>query len=429
MPDVTPLTLPADEDLVPIMPPDWTGAVRVGTSWMTDISRSATTLTEERRSVRARPVRTVEADVLGPVRDMAFRLRAYLRRRGRARNPVPLWCDAAETTGTASGTNIPCVTSHRRFFTGQRILIYQPWGENVYRTGSDEDQAEYAEIASLTSSAITLTGGTTLSFTYPAGSRVVPLIDAEIPVAQGDDGGGTEFRLITDEVAAATLAAEEVLGPSSLPGEATGNPSGFPTSGGYPVLDTPPDWSSEQLALVLRDGSVEDTGLTSHVWGQAEEPRHGFTLSFSSLGRERAYDLRRFFDSRRGRCLPFWLPSPQTHFRVEDVPGTTHVMVTLDRYFDFESVSKMAFVLRDGTVSVYTLDSHTILGSPPQRRLTFTATVSGFTAADVLQLVPLHFVRFASDTLEEEWDSTEAGRVTVSVIEIQAEAEVEVTDI
>jgi hypothetical protein len=371
-------------------------------------------------------VRTVETSITGPVRDMTYRMRAYLRRRGRSRNPSPLWCDETVTTDTAGTTSIPCATTHRRFFTGQRVLIYRPAAANIWRVDANTDQAEYAQIESLTATEITLTGASSLLYSYPAGARVVPLLDAEIPVAQADEGGA-EFFMLTDEVATATITAEEVLGPSALPGEDSGNPTGFPTSGGYPILDTPPDWSSEQSVTVLRDGSVEDTGLTTHVWAQAEDPRHGFALSFTSIGRERAYDLRRFFDSRRGRCLPFWLPSPQGHFRVEEIAGNGTVLVSMDSYFDFYSLGKMAFVLRDGTLAVYTIDSHTT--SDGRRRLVFTTSVSGFTAADVLRLVPLHFVRFASDTLEEEWDSTEAGRVTVSVIEIQAESEVDVADI
>lgn len=424
---MTPLTLPGDDDLVPVLPPDWSGTVRVSTSWMTDISRSATTLAEERRELRSRPVRSVEYDVVGPARGVAFRMRSFLLRRGRARNPVPLWSDLAETTGTASGTNVPCITTHRRFYAGGRVAIYEGAEGGVSRDlGPDEDKAEYALIDSLTSSALTLKGSTALTRTYPAGSVVVPLFDAEIPAAE-EGGSDAALRLLSDEIAAATVMATEVLGTSAMPGEAAGLPSGFPTEGGYPILDIWTDWSAEQEEFVIRDGMVQDTGLTSHVWAQAEEPRHGFRLTFSSLGRERAYDLRRFFDSRRGRCHPFWLPSPHGHFLVEEIGGDEHVEVTHDPYFDFTAVSKMAFILEDGSVEIYTLDSHTVADG--FRRLTFTTNVTGFSPSEVVRLVPLHFVRLASDTLEEEWESSEVARIYLDCVEIQDETEIEIEDL
>lgn len=418
---VTPLDMPADADLPPVIPADWTAQVVVTTTYTTDITKSGTTLTEERRALSLRPYRDIRVRLSGMTQEQTYKLWTWLLRRVRNRFPVPLYCDMAETTSSSSGTTINCPTANRRFFNGGRVLIYQPFGADVLQ--STGDFAEYARIDSFTSSAITLKGPDSLSRTYPAGCIVIPVIDAEVSL--GDAGG--PLQLVTDGIGAADVEASEVLGPSALPQEASGTPSGFATYNSYPILDVDPDWASEQAVLLSHDGTSEQMGRTNYVWQQGPVHRVGHQLTFTSMDRAEIASLRRFFDSRIGRCKAFYLVSPHNLFTVT-LRGSNYIDVS-STYLDSAALLEkplLSIVKTDGTILTYIPASVSASGSG--WRITFTGSIAAFDLADVSRVSLTHFVRFNSDSMEEAWTTDGTCVTSLSTVELVAEQTVVITD-
>ena len=418
MPDVvTPIAMPASGDLPPVIPADWAYQVVVATSYQTIVSRSATTLTEERRALSLRPTRDIRVALTGMSQPETWRLETFLKKRVRSRGPVPLHCDQSEVTASSTGTTINCDTTFRRFYAGGRVLIYKPWSSGVASV-SQADVAEYALIDSLTASALTLKAAGVTN-TYPAGSIVMPVIDAEASL----DGG--ILSLVTDRVGSAEISANEILAPSALPQSESGDPSGFDThTDGHPILYMDPDWDSMQEVRLTHDGVSDTAGRTNYVWLQGPEHRTGHRLVFSALDRENADSLRRFFDTRVGMLKPFWLVSPQTLFTLIARPGALDMELT--EFFDLAALGHIAIVMKDGTVTIHEVDTTSVTSG--MRRITVLPTPPAFAVADVERISPAHFVRFGQDTLTETWDTDGVCTIELETLELVAEQSVTITD-
>ena len=126
---VTPQPLPPSTPIY--FPANWVQNVRIETSFLTDATQSKETMAEERWSLLSRPTRKITASLLvdgkEAIEAMALSYQRFCSISPEAAIPFPLYCDisystAAMTLDTPSGFRIvPCDTSFRRLFLGQRI--------------------------------------------------------------------------------------------------------------------------------------------------------------------------------------------------------------------------------------------------------------------------------------------------------------------
>ena len=408
---LTPLALPSAGDTPPFIPADWVAAVEIETTYRTDVSKSAYTLTEERRAWSLRPFRGVRVRLTGMDQAQSYRVFLNALRRARARIPIPIYCDQSETTASSSGTTINCDTTTRRFFDGGRVVIYKPLGAGVDGS-SGADLIEWPVVDSHTGSALTLKAG--LTNTYPAGCIVMPVMDAEVSL-----GGGLD--LVTNRLARMTVSAEEILGASALPQEESGLPTGFPTLNGYPILNVGPDWGGGVSLSFIREGETFRAGRTEHTYLQGADdnapPRTSYRLRFLNLSRAEASSLRRFFDSRVGMLKGFYATFPQDILTISAV-GASGVTVLSRNPLDMTVFSTLAITLADGTQYVYPVLS--IAGPAPADTwaVTFTTTIASFTPDQVATVCPAHFVRMAKDSLKESWTTDGISVIEFEVIEI-----------
>ena len=118
---IVPIALPS---LLPrAMMANWKTEVILESAYLTSVS-VADTLAEDRRSLIRNPYRTQFINLSGLSRQESAQIQAHFLRTSDERIPVPLYCDFAGVT-SATGVDIFCDPSLRRFFPGGRILIHE----------------------------------------------------------------------------------------------------------------------------------------------------------------------------------------------------------------------------------------------------------------------------------------------------------------
>ena len=84
----------------------------------------------------------------------------------------------------------------------------------------------------------------------------------------------------------------------------------MPTFKGFDVLEQMPDPTGGIAENSFRDFEVFDPGLGSfEAQTRGRYPVQGRTLLWKCMKRSDVTALRQFIDARKGRLVPFWLPS------------------------------------------------------------------------------------------------------------------------
>lgn len=407
VPPAAPIPVPALFDL---LRHNWVARAEITTTWNTDVVQSASNLSEERRGLVSRPYRMVQFEWTGMAQGASARMLLLLARLQDERFVVPLYPDVSHTTAASSGTVLNCPTEARRFQAGGYLVVFE--------VGSDcaPINAQVREIDVVGSESINLT--TSLSGSFPAGSFVVPVLYSEV-MRNG------MVRHVTDAHGAVSLSVEEVVGNTALLPLASGS-GGASEFEGDPVFPYHPHWGEEQQVGVKRPGLSETLGRGTSVFLRGQRPLFQFTLSLRGMSRPEVFGIVSFFDARRGRLLPFWLPNPAAGFEVVTW-GLAQVDVRpsgqLQNVTDYLSV--FAVVLDSGQVILRRASA--ILQVGDIWRIGFTAPLPAEAlnySRDVRRFTSAHLVRFSSDSLTERWITNEVADLEIGCEEILVEEDI-----
>lgn len=419
---------------------DWSAPPKLETAWLTDLTQSSGTLAEERRALADRPTRTLTVRWTGLTDAEVARLQIHLMRAASDRVRIPLYMDQSRTTGLATGTSIPCDTTHRRFHVGFQVLIHG------YDSAGRITNPQVGTVAALAAGAITLVdplGDITPVNPFPgpddyvAGRAMVyPLAAWEIkleslitnvtnkvgfvgvsfmeapscalPPSEGDfgsDQGGQGKFEVSDQESTANVGAGEavILSTNS-------------------IARVQHNWSEEFQTTVVRAGDQRSQGRAERVRLRAERPQFQYELRFACYARADAYYLLRFFDSRCGRLVPFWFVPETILFEPVDLQFT-HVDVaainySLDDVEDF--IEYLAIVQKNGTITILKIASVTNVSG--DWRLTFSGVSPINDLSLVARITQASFVRFVDDALEEEWITDKVCQMRFRVREVLNEA-------
>jgi len=403
---VVPLDLP---DPLPIpFRANWQTRVTFENEGSTNVDEARETAAEDRRQLWDRPARGFSVALTGLAQDEANKLWMRVLSMSRARTVVPVYQDEMRTTASSSGTTLNVDTALRRLFVGARVLVFD------LDTDGYPDQFEYRTIAAVNANDIDLTGDA-LSNTYAAGSYVFPVMDVEIELES------SSLRLATDDKATVVIAGTEVVGPSALPYLESGNPTGFGTYLGDPILDVEHDWTAEAVASVTSPGESFGLGRGVIVEPRAERGRVQYTLALNQLGRDVAWPVQRFLESRAGRRRPFWMISPQNLFEVV-ASTTTHIDIapvgSVEHLQDF--LSHVGIVEHDGDVHIRGVDS--VVDMATFWRVTYDSTIPAPpNLSEICKVTSAHRVRLADDVFREEWTTPEVASYSVTLIDLLQE--------
>ncbi len=392
---------------------DWKSGVYLRTGFSTDVT-AANSLSEERRALMGKPRRILSFNVTSLYQADAMPLLAYCARRASAGSSIPLYCDVSFLASPASGSTLTLMSapSTRRFCVGGRVLVMLPRrrltaaAHELHRVSAIDDGAK----------TITLIGA--LASTFPAGSRVFPVIESRLQLV-------SEFTVLNDQMLTGQFDAQETPGRSALSVLQAGNtvPAGmsFDDVDGLPIFDFALDWGAVKQG-VARDGGYAQNGRAEVGQFYGTRPRFTFNLPLILKGRAESMRLVRFFESRMGRAFPFWfidnlrlfIPSAKTSTTL-DVPKLTPANL-------WNFIDNIGILLANGTRIVRTITSRTTIGSID--RLTLANALPSFNLADVKRMSAARLVRFSSDELVENWITDEHMRTSVGLTELLEEKEV-----
>lgn len=411
-PDVIPLPLP--DDIPSFQPHDWSEPLTVETSYLTDVVSTPGSGSEERFVLRGRPARTITAYLTSVNRGGTVKNLFSTLQHSDERIPHPFYSEQTFLSQAyTSGTTIYADTSNRRFYAGCRILIAS------LDSGEFRDQ-EIASIASVLPDRIELDSA--LSAGRAAGSTIViPLLDSEVTLNSPAEG-------VSDYLSATRLTFSEIPGPSSLPPSASDNlDSAESVLDGIPIFVVQPDWSYQVSIPVNRPGSSVVLGRANFVEVLGDRPLLNFDLSYLQCNREEFWRLLQFFDSRRGRGGVFLISNPITLYSVIEM-RTTYVEVEAEGLItDHERYIKyISLELRDGTILIRNVTSFTDVGGVAYQ-ISFEPALSSI--PDVVRCTSGHLVRFAQDSLTEQWLTADTCLVSLSMIDLASEQEIDIANL
>jgi hypothetical protein len=355
---------------------NWAQEISMETAYDTDISRSSSTLTEDRRGLRDRPYRMINFRWTGMSRTEIDRLVTFLRKLTKESFFVPLYQDITEITQTSpSGPteySIYCDPSQARFFANQRVAVVQldegmlPIATQIYEI--DEVQVDRLIMKSL------------LDQTYEPRTFVIfPCMDVEIILEP-------DIVYTTDQVGNVNLQAHEITATTALPPIWTGNPEDIQYYNGNRAL-------------------------------------HHYTIRED---RDIFWNYLKFFDSRRGRRLSFWHIDQENIWRVSNING---VFVEIFEFGDFtefqDDFDYVGIVTKTG--EYYVRKVLTIQNVHGVYRLTCDVALPAINPSDVLRVSRARLSRYMKDVISELWKGTGFVQVPIDILELLAEDNVEMT--
>lgn len=399
----------------PVYEPDWTNRIEFTTSWQTAISQSPLTGTEERHSLKTRPTREISFSTSSMSQAGSMQLQMSTFQLMNARTPMPIYCDLTtlvRAVGT-SATEIECYTLHKRFFSGQRALVvkrdfsrFDISGVNSYGFYIDIKEVALDRLIVEQGAVLVPLDGTELLF---------PCMDVH-PLLKQD---GT---LYSDFYTSARVTALEIDGNSTLPPSWQGEIGAYHDYyEGYPIFKIEPNYATSVKQSYFRPGKEFRSGRSTQVASYSDLPSIALEYSEFNTSRREAWDLLRFFDSRRGAAEAFWAIQPLTSWKYIT---TTDTSVQAEG-FDYLDVTKkyikhIGIETTEGDLYVKAIDDITEASS----RFTIDFSSDRFTVVpNIRRVSPAWLCRFDDDSLTQKWDTDRIETSTVKIMGLRNEQE------
>lgn len=381
--------------------PDWSDTLRMEYAWKTTIKRGLAGH-EKRSGLLSAPRRAFEFTVQARTGLESEMLKKRLYTAHGKIFGVPLWTDAtALAVGVSAGaTSLPVLETGFRLFQADSLAIIVSGGSY-----------EVVEVSGVSTSVLSLAEAVTQD--WPAGSFVAPFFQGRV------DDSKTTVTGKTDRDGTVSLRLlEEFDERFSVP---TPDMTDYPTYNGLPVLNTPHNWSDRYSQTMEMDTEAFSfsslAGLTERVLTQ-DEPRLTISLSANAFTREESRRLLDFFIDRKGRLLPFWVPSPASDVILAGAFSSGDTIldtggVDMSALFGqgYPTTGKhLWFRFPDGTTA-----AREVVGCDPSTgRISLGSaigkTVEHFTDVTVSLLYP---ARFDKDTLGMDYETLDVASTTL----------------
>lgn len=379
--------------------PNWEKPVSISREWKTGVLASETG-DEQRSALWAVPRLSQEYTALN--------LRAaesnYLKRKfwkHLAENwGIPIWTDRLRLAApAAAGTRVLSVSSldNMEYKAGGRVILMDP---------ANPDSYEAHAIASVGTGLITI--NTNLVYTWPAGSRIAPVMICRISPRQ-------RLKMRTDAYSEISIQAQEIKGSDAAKVETAGS---WPVYESKYVFSIRPTWARSPELQFLGDTRILEGLSRSVAWSNLAETLLGPRFDFQFSNRAAIRDLVTFFDVHRGRWKGFWIPTWSADLRLAGAvsAGSATIPIKDVKYSDYWAASEqqgryLVFRLPGGPVY------RKVVGWPSATSLTLDSALGVDLSADAARGVPVHFllpVRFDSDELKLTFETDSVAKTTIS---------------
>lgn len=431
---VDPLLQPSDDgsDLwafAELFVNDWSGGVSLSRSYTTNIS-GARSAAEQRYSLFDSPLLSMEAAVLAGGRNYepnwtsareVSSIRALAQRMTKARGLCPLYCDPLEVASSSDmGENTLTVSdpSLARVSIGTYlvILVSGHTGRKETNYFAHNSVFEVVQVQDISGNDLTLASN--LSVDVPAGSYVFPLFESRTLL----DVAGS---VITDSLLELRVNAAEQPGDRQLSATSVANttPSGFSTGlFGLPVYEPLVSAADQWSWGFSRRGEASTSGISYEIETYGTRGLFNTIFSVRHDSRAAAFQTIRFFDSRRGKAFPFWLLSPLTDFYGWSgvTSGTGILLKSGGVKSDLDLVPYLYIKKKTGDILFCDVTSYSFV-SDDLFLVQFEDLGESPTADEIEKVGIALLSRFDTDTLKEEWISSERMACSLPVTELENE--------
>jgi len=371
-----------------------------------DLSAGEETLSEARLAHSSKPYRTIKCRWSGLDQATIQKLWGRLLYIGDHYVEVPLYPDYTYANSGCTTLLLTGSFSNRRFHNGGKVVVY-------YADGTQQATI----VVSASSSQLILSSSDELDVAPSAGDIIVPVCDCWPNLSDS-------MKLRTDRVGDLTLVFDEIPGPSALPFSAQTAPSSFDTYDGLPVVDLDYNWVVEPDLGFARSGFKATVGKSEHSFLQGPSPQITLRAARQVYSKEEAWTWLNFFDSRRGRVIPYWAVLPHDIWHLEGLASTsiqvsasgkwqhTHNYLKYIAVYDqygFVEIARVSQVIDTGG-GVWTID------------LLDTLSAHG----EIVNVRWCIECRQSSDSYSDEWSTDQAVAFGVEITEILNEREVSI---
>lgn len=396
---------------------NWAKKSSLESTYSTDITASAEDVAEERTALLQKPWRALSCQWAVKGGAETNQMLTELRRLVDETSVIPLYMHARQVTTAVDSLD---TTVYSDFSTGHWfqngpvvIFSFKPTksGENI-----QVDSYVTKVISSRFDDRLVLTGA--VGSDFPAGRTYV------MPLMQVHPQTEVEVSMLTNTLLRIDISFDEIYGSTALPPTFTDLPPNYDSYNDYPILSTVPQWSDGVMQRLKREGSQDALGRGRVVYQRGARHRVMHSLRFQE-NRTIAWDLIRFFDSRRGRLIPFWVIDFDNIYTVALIsnPNLT-VSSSIGTLAEFQAeMDYIGVIFSDGTTAVRRASAIVDVGGA--WRITMDDNLpAGYTEDDVVAFGRARLCRMEEDALKEDWETTEVCTMEIPVIELLAEQEV-----
>lgn len=394
---------------------NWVTSSSLESSWSTDVTASASDLAEDRVGLLERPYRALKCSWLVKGAEDTTRLLVEMRRLVDETSVVPLYMDAVELTqDVTSGSTIYGDFSRGRFFINGPVVMAKLKPTLPGAATEIEDW----EIRT-----IEVKFDERLEFSVPLTMDIVAGRTVAIPLMQTHPQTKLGVELHTNNTLQVSATFDEIYGSTALPPIASNQPDHFQSYNDFPILSTTPQWDGGVSMELRREGSMEAIGRGRVVYQRGDRHRQITALVFEE-DREGGWDLIRFFETRRGRLIPFWVIDFDNSFPAVGLSPSFFSVSPVGELSDFQAeLDFMGVIFSDGTAAVREVT--TVQEVAGVWRITMdSALPAGYTIDDVVLFGRARLCRMEEDALEESWPVTNVCSLKIPVLELLAEQEV-----
>lgn len=393
---------------------NWISKFQIHTRYETSISVSSENRAEERVGLLYKPYRTITIHWTELDRESLDVLLFSLRGMASGSWVCPLFGDQIELdqdfiAGAGSPYKLYCKPLQRRFPQMIRIAVVGlDWRGDIEWVHYTQELNRYGDRIEIS---------TDLPQNAYAGRTLIfPCLDVEASAR-------TQISYVTALVANVGHTTSEVIGDSALPPSWTGVAGGFGSYAGLPIFAPPHNWVHSRDISYGMEGSLFKQGRGKIMDLRGDHPR--VTIKFNlQLGREDAYRMINFFDSRLGRLLPFWTIDAENIWKVTNLSAS---FIDIEAVGDYDTMQEdFAYVglkMEGAESHVRPVASFENNGDTWRILLSDTLPI-GLSVNDVVYCSRARTSRFLKDTLSEVWETDALCNIMIQTIEVLEEGEV-----
>jgi len=387
---------------------DWSEPVKETTQYLTNVLNSYTAK-EQRIALRKNP-RTKLSFLFSPVskrESAALEALVYARQAGLF--SVPFWPDAVKITDHAlpGNTEIFCNTSNRKFTVGGLVILWR----GVIGYGVFAIDGVFSDRVRLTAP---IMGG------WPNDGQTYA-----IPALPGRWEGSAEFERLNPWING--IAAEFLIEP--LPDAA---PAAQLQAYGYDVLEIQPN-ASENRSMVY-DRTIRKVDFNTGRFktfdrsGTAISKTKGFLWTMH--GRAEIAAFRSFMARRKGRLVPFWVPTWQHDLELALPVSAADTTITVRKtgyvqyQFDNPARRYLCFIRLDGSGQKHYRKVTGVVEKTSTEILTLDSPTGVNINPGMCIVSFLNLVRLAGDSVELRWITSEVAESNLEFTELPGEVTV-----